>query len=150
MDWVVVLIGAMQAPVQYRRSLNRLVPSFHLSTGISKRLDPGSSKLARDDTVYSLMVLVSGEPFHHFTFPPFHLKNTFPPIVAPIYYEGVGLICITLSGVGLPGVNLIIYKDDLRMMAPKPVAAKEGAMKEKRDSKRYMLTDASIKQSLKD
>jgi len=28
----------------------------------------------------------------------------------------VGLICITLSGVGLPGVNLIIYKDDLRMM----------------------------------
>ena len=90
LDWVVVLIGAMQAPVQYRRSLNRLVPSFHLSTGISKRLDPGSSKLARDDTVYSLMVLVSGEPFHHFTFPPFHLKNTFPPIVAPIYYEGDG------------------------------------------------------------
>jgi hypothetical protein len=32
--------------------------------------------------------------------------------------------------VGLPGVNLIIYKDDLRMMAPKPVAAKEGGMKE--------------------
>ena len=40
------------------------------------------------------------------------------------------LICITLSGVGLPGVNLIIYKDDLRMMAPKPVAAKEGGMKD--------------------
>ena len=40
----------------------------------------------------------------------------------------MGLICITLSGVGLPGVNLIIYKDDLRMMAPKPVAAKEGGM----------------------
>ena len=37
-------------------------------------------------------------------------------IVAPIYYEGVALICIPLSGVGLPGVNLIIYKDDLRMM----------------------------------
>jgi hypothetical protein len=32
--------------------------------------------------------------------------------------------------VGLPGVNLIIYKDDLRMMAPKPVAAKEGGMKD--------------------
>jgi len=25
------------------------------------------------------LVLVSWEPFHHFTFPPFHLKNTFPP-----------------------------------------------------------------------
>jgi hypothetical protein len=37
-------------------------------------------------------------------------------------------ICITLSGVGLPGVNLIIYKDDLRMMALNAVAAKEGAM----------------------
>jgi len=36
----------------------------------SKRLDPGSSKPARDDTVYSLMVLISGEPFQHFTFPP--------------------------------------------------------------------------------
>ena len=44
---------------------------------------------------------------------------------------GVALIRITLSGVGLPGVNLIIYKDDLRMMAPKPVAARDGAMKEK-------------------
>ena len=96
--------------------------------------------------------LVSGEPFHHFTFPPFHLKNTFPRPDRSTYilWEGMGLICIPLSGVGLPGVNLIIYKDDLRMMAPKPVAAKEGAMKEKRDSKRYMLTDASIKQSLKD
>ena len=30
----------------------------------------------------------------------------------------------------LPGVNLIIYKDDLRMMALKPVAAKEGGMKD--------------------
>ncbi|HQH50150.1 MAG TPA: hypothetical protein PLA08_01955 [Candidatus Cloacimonadota bacterium] len=72
----------------------------------------------------------TGFPFHHSTFPPFHLKNTFPPIVAPIYYRGMGLICITLSGVGLPGVNLIIYKDDLRMMAQKPVAAKEGDMKD--------------------
>jgi len=45
----------------------------------------------------------------------------------------VGLICITLSGVGLPGVNLIIYKDDLRMMALKQVAAKEGAMKDIED-----------------
>jgi hypothetical protein len=42
----------------------------------------------------------------------------------------VVLICIPLSGVGLPGVNLIIYKDDLRMMAPKPVAVKEGGMKD--------------------
>jgi len=43
--------------------------------------------------------------------------STFPPIIAPIYYEGLGLICISLSGVGLPGVNLIIYKDDLRMIS---------------------------------
>jgi len=64
-----------------------------------------------------------------FTIPPFHLSTTLSGI-APIYYEGVVLICITLSSLGLPGVNLIIYKDDLRMMAPKPVAAKEGAMKE--------------------
>jgi len=35
---------------------------------------------------------------------------------------------MTLSDVGLPGVNLIIYKVDLRMMASKPVAAKEGGM----------------------
>ncbi|HQH50550.1 MAG TPA: hypothetical protein PLA08_04005, partial [Candidatus Cloacimonadota bacterium] len=61
-------------------------------------------------------------------------KNTFPPIVAPIYYEGMGLICITLPGLGLPGVNLIIYKDDLRMMASNAVAARDGAMKEKRVS----------------
>jgi len=40
------------------------------------------------------------------------------------------LICITLSSLGLPGVNLIIYKDDLRMMTPIPVAAKEGDMKD--------------------
>jgi len=61
------------------------------------------------------------------TFPPFHL-STFPPIIAPIYYEGMALICITLSNLGLPGVILIIYKDDLRMMALNAVAAKEGAM----------------------
>jgi hypothetical protein len=44
--------------------------------------------------------------------------------------RGMVLICIPLSGVGLPGVNLIIYKDDLRMMAQKRVVAKEGAMKD--------------------
>jgi hypothetical protein len=42
----------------------------------------------------------------------------------------MALICISLSGVGLPWVNLIIYKDDLRMMAQNPVAAKEGGMKD--------------------
>ena len=42
----------------------------------------------------------------------------------------MALICISLSGVGLPGVNLIIYKDDLRMMALKPVVAREGGMKD--------------------
>jgi hypothetical protein len=40
----------------------------------------------------------------------------------------MALICITLSNLGLPGVILIIYKDDLRMMALNAVAAKEGAM----------------------
>jgi hypothetical protein len=42
----------------------------------------------------------------------------------------MGLICIPRIDVGLPGVNLIIYKDDLRMMAKKRVVAKEGAMKD--------------------
>ena len=32
--------------------------------------------LARDDAVYSLVESVSGEPFHHFTFPPFHLQRS--------------------------------------------------------------------------
>jgi hypothetical protein len=50
--------------------------------------------------------------------------------IAPIYYRGMGLICIPRLDVGLPGVILIIYKDDLRMMAPKPVAAREGGMKD--------------------
>jgi hypothetical protein len=50
--------------------------------------------------------------------------------IAPIYYRGMGLICIPRIDVGLPGVNLIIYKDDLRMMAKKRVVAKEGAMKD--------------------
>ena len=58
---------------------------------------------------------------HHFTF---------PFIVAPIYYRGMVLICTPVSGLGLPGVNLIIYKDDLRMMAQNPVIAREGAMKD--------------------
>jgi hypothetical protein len=35
--------------------------------------------------------------------------------------------------VGLPGVNLIIYKDDLRMMASNAVAAREGGMKDYAD-----------------
>ena len=65
-------------------------------------------------------------PFHDF-------------FIAPIYYEGVVLICIILSGVGFPGVNLIIYKDDLRMMAPKPVAAGEGGMKDIADNCDYYL-----------
>ncbi len=40
---------------------------------------------------------------------------------------------------GLPGVNLIIYKDDLRMMAANPVAAKEGAMKDIAECIGYFL-----------
>jgi hypothetical protein len=43
---------------------------------VSKRLDPGSSKLARDDTALGSGGLVSGNLF---TISPFHLKNTFTP-----------------------------------------------------------------------
>ena len=63
------------------------------------------------------------------TFPPFHL-STFPPIIAPIYYEGMALICITLSSLGLPAVILNPVRDDLRMMASNAVAARDGAMKD--------------------
>jgi len=41
-----------------------------------KRLDPGSSKLARDDTVWGLGVLVSGNLF---TISPFHLSTSKTP-----------------------------------------------------------------------
>jgi hypothetical protein len=51
----------------------------------------------------------------------------------------MGLICIPLSGVGLPGVNLIIYKDDLRMMAPNAVAAREGGMTEIEEGKQKLF-----------
>jgi hypothetical protein len=42
----------------------------------------------------------------------------------------MGLICITLPDRGLPAVILNPVRDDLRMMAPKPVAAKAGGMKD--------------------
>jgi hypothetical protein len=45
---------------------------------------------------------------------------------------------------GLPWVNLNPMRDDLRMMAPKPVAARDGAMKEKQDSWQFMLIEANI------
>ena len=43
----------------------------------------------------------------------------------------------------LPGVILNPVRDDLRMMASKPVAAKEGGMKQKRDNKRFTLIDVN-------
>jgi hypothetical protein len=43
-----------------------------------------------------------------------------------------------------PGVILNPVRDDLRMMASKPVAAKDGAMKQNRKGKRFMPGDASI------
>jgi len=43
-----------------------------------------------------------------------------------------------------PGVILNPVRDDLRMMASKPVAAKDGAMKQNRKGKHFMLGDASI------
>ena len=57
--------------------------------------------------------------------------------VAPIYYRGMGLICIPLSGVGHPAVILNLVRDDLRMMAPKPVVAREGGMKDIADNCDY-------------
>ena len=42
-----------------------------------------------------------------------------------------------------PGVILNPVRDDLRMMAPKPVAARDGAMKENQDNKRVMFITAS-------
>ena len=45
----------------------------------------------------------------------------------------MGLICITLTCMDIPGVILNLVRDDLRMMAPKPVAAKAGAMKDIED-----------------
>ena len=43
----------------------------------------------------------------------------------------------------LPGVILNPVRDDLRMMAPKPVAAKEGSMKQKRNNKRVSFIDVN-------
>ena len=43
---------------------------------------------------------------------------------------GISLICKTWLAKGLPVVILNLVRDDLRMMAPKPVAAKAGAMKD--------------------
>jgi hypothetical protein len=60
------------------------------------------------------------------TISPFH-----DLFIAPIYYGG--LICIDLPDRGLPAVILNLVRDDLRMMAPKPVAARDGAMKDYAD-----------------
>jgi hypothetical protein len=74
----------------------------------------------------SLALLQLDHIFNHFTYLSFH--GLFG--VAPIYYRGMGLICIPLSSVGHPAVILNPVRDDLRMMAPKPVAARAGAMKD--------------------
>ena len=55
------------------RGLGHGVICFRVGWVVFKRLDPGSSKLARDDTLYSLVDLFL-EPFHHFTFSPFQLQ----------------------------------------------------------------------------
>ena len=55
--------------------------------------------------IFAVRLALAGTSFHLSTY-----HSTY------IYGGKVGLICITLSVVGLPGVNLIIYKDDLRMM----------------------------------
>ena len=56
----------------------------------------------------------------------------------------MGLICTTLPNRGLPAVILNPVRDDLRMMASKPVAARDGAMKEKQDIEPFMFPGASI------
>ena len=122
---------------------------FHLFTIFSKRLDPGSSHPTKPlralggrqagmtryivgslttllPMVFSnlypadpvdpvIRVLLSISPFHDL-------------FVAPIYLEG-GLICKAWLACGLPAVILNLVRDDLRMMASKPVAAKAGGMK---------------------
>jgi len=104
----------------------------------------------RDDTVYSLVCFVSGwgnlstiSPFINPADPvdpvirvlfPFH------HIVAPNIYGGrLGLICITLPDRGLPAVILNLVRDELRMMALKPVAARDGAMKHIAECVGYFL-----------
>ena len=57
---------------------------------------------------------------------------------------GVGLICITLPCLDILGVILNLVRDDLRMMASKPVAAKAGAMKENRDCWRFVFNEANM------
>ncbi len=59
---------------------------------------------------------------YHFTFPRFY-RSTY------ILWGRMALICITLTSEGFPGVNLNLVRDDLRMMAPNAVAARDGAMK---------------------
>jgi hypothetical protein len=53
------------------------------------------------------------------------------------------LICKQRLSLCLPGVILNPVRDDLRMMAPKPVAAKEGGMKQKRNYKRISFIDVN-------
>jgi len=68
---------------------------------------------------------------HHVTTTPRHhevLLSTYRSTY--IYMRGMGLICISLSGVGLPAVILNPVRDDLRMMASNAVVAREGAMKD--------------------
>jgi hypothetical protein len=85
------------------------------------------------------------------TFPPSKILSilssafysTFPRPHRSTYIYG-GRICnIWLAG-GLPAVILNPVRDDLRMMAPKPVAARDGAMKGKRDNWYFILFDASM------
>ena len=68
---------------------------------------------------------INTTPRHHDTMSSrHHVIHGF--IIAPIYYGG--LICIDLPDRGLPAVILNLVRDDLRMMAPKPVAARDGAI----------------------
>ena len=60
----------------------------------------------------------------------------------------MGLICKTWLAGGLPAVILNPVRDDLRMMAPKPGAARDGAMKEKWVFWHYIFAGASITQGL--
>jgi hypothetical protein len=98
--------------------LYRLVDLFQDTSGSLTTFSPMvfSNLYPADPVDPVIRVLLSISPFHDL-------------FVAPIYMEG-GLICKTWLACGLPAVILNLVRDDLRMMASKPVAARESAMKE--------------------
>jgi hypothetical protein len=71
---------------------------------------------------------------HLSTISPFHLST---PNRSTYIYGG--LICKTWLAGGLPAVILNPVRDDLRMMAPNAVAAREGGMTEIEEGKQKLF-----------